>query len=78
MVKAYVLIKSEPGQQGDIYTKVLKLKGVRNANTIIGPYDLIVFVESIDLANLGKMIVSKVQNLKGVKDTVTCVVIEPI
>ncbi len=78
MVKAYVLIKSEPGQQGDIYTKVLKLKGVKNANAVIGMYDLIVFTECADLDNLGKMIISKIQNLKGIKDTVSCVVIEPI
>jgi DNA-binding Lrp family transcriptional regulator len=78
MVRAYVLIKSEPGQQGDIYTKVLKLKGVKNANAVIGMYDLIVFAECADLDNLGKMIISKIQNLKGIRDTVSCVVIEPI
>lgn len=78
MVKAYILIKSEPGQQGDIYTKVLKLKGVKSANTVIGPYDLIVLVESEDLDNLGKMVISKIQNLKGIRDTISCVVIEAI
>ncbi len=78
MVRAYIFIKSEPGEQGDIYTKVLKLKGVRSANTVLGIYDLIVFVESESLDSLGKMVISKVQNLKGIKDTVSCIVVEPI
>jgi len=78
MVCAYILMKSELGQQSDVYTKILKIKGVKFANTVTGPYDLIAFIESPDLNTLGKTVVSKIQNLKGVKDTMTCVVIEPI
>ena len=78
MVCAYILMKSELGQQSDVYTKILKIKGVKFANTVTGPYDLIAFIESSDLNTLGKTVVSKIQNLKGVKDTMTCVVIEPI
>ncbi len=78
MIEAYVLMKSEPGLQGDIYTKVSKLKGVKSVSTVIGPYDLIILVESESLNNLGKMVISKIQNLKGIRDTTSCVVIEPI
>ena len=78
MVCAYILMKSELGQQSDVYTKILKIKGVKFANTVTGPYDLIAFIESPDLNTLGKTVVSKIQNLKGVKDTMTCIVIKPI
>jgi len=78
MIEAYILMKSELGEQSEVYTKILKIKGVKSANTIIGPYDLIIFIESADLNTLGKTVISKIQNLKGVKDTTTCVVIEPI
>jgi DNA-binding Lrp family transcriptional regulator len=78
MVEAYVLMKSEPGQQGDIYTKAAKLKGVKSVRTVVGPYDLIIFIESESLDDLGKMVISKIQNLKGVKDTTSCIVVEPI
>jgi len=78
VIEAYVLMKSEPGLQGDIYTKVSKLKGVKSVSTVIGPYDLIILVESESLNNLGKMVISKIQNLKGIRDTTSCVVIEPI
>ncbi len=78
MIKAYILMKSELGEQSEVYTKILKMKGVKSANTVIGPYDLIIFIESADLNTLGRTVISKIQNLKGVKDTTTCVVIEPI
>lgn len=78
MIEAYILMKSELGEQSEVYTKILKIKGVKSANTVIGPYDLIIFIESTDLNALGKTVISKIQNLKGVKDTTTCVVIEPI
>lgn len=78
MIEAYILMKSELGEQSEVYTKILKIKGVKSANTVIGPYDLIIFIESVDLNALGKTVISKIQNLKGVKDTMTCVVIEPI
>jgi len=78
MIEAYILMKSELGEQSEVYTKILKIKGVKSANTVIGPYDLIIFIESVDLNTLGKTVISKIQNLKGVKDTMTCVVIEPI
>jgi len=78
MIKAYILMKSELGEQSEVYTKILKIKGVKSANTVIGPYDLIIFIESADLDTLGRTVISKIQNLKGVKDTTTCVVIEPI
>jgi len=64
--------------QGDAYTKILKIKGVKFANAVTGPHDLIVFIESTDLNTLGKAVISKIQNLKCIKDTMTCIVIEPI
>lgn len=78
MIEAYILMKSELGEQSEVYTKILKIKGVKSANTVMGPYDLIIFIESADLDALGRIVISKIQNLKGVKDTTTCVVIEPI
>ena len=78
MIEAYILMKSELGEQSEVYTKILKVKGVKSANTVMGPYDLIIFIESADLDTLGRTVISKIQNLKGVKDTTTCVVIEPI
>lgn len=78
MTAAYIMIKSSPGAEGDICTKVKKIKGVKSAHTITGPYDLIAYVEAESLELLGKTVTSKIQNLKGITDTMTCVVVDPI
>jgi DNA-binding Lrp family transcriptional regulator len=78
VVSAYIMIKTRLGMQSDAYTKILKIKGVKFANTVTGPYDLIVFIESSDLNTLGKAVISKIQNLKCIKDTMTSIVIGPI
>jgi DNA-binding Lrp family transcriptional regulator len=78
VVSAYIMIKTRLGMQSDAYTKILKIKGVKFANTVTSPYDLIVFIESSDLNTLGKTVISKIQNLKCIKDTMTSIVIGPI
>jgi DNA-binding Lrp family transcriptional regulator len=78
MISAYIMIKSNPGAENDIYAKVTKINGVKIAHTVTGPYDLIVFVEAEDVNLLGKTVISKIQNLNGIRDTMTCIVVEPM
>jgi len=78
MTAAYIMIKSNPGAENDVYSKITKINGVKFAHTITGPYDLIAFIEADDLDMLGRTIISKIQNLKGIKDTMTCVVVSPV
>ena len=78
MTKAYIMIKSSPGAESDIYTKIKKISGVKEAHTVTGPYDLIAYVEAESLEILGKTVISRIQNLKGITDTMTCVVVDPI
>ena len=72
------MIKSSPGAENDVYTKTTKINGVKFAHKITGPYDLIAFIEADDLDMLGRTIISRIQNLKGIKDTMTCVVVGPV
>jgi DNA-binding Lrp family transcriptional regulator len=78
MTAAYIMIKSSPGAEGDIFARVKKINGVKIVHTITGPYDLIAYVEAKSLDNLGKTVTSRIQNIKGITDTMTCVVVNPI
>ena len=78
MTAAYIMIKSSPGAESDIFTKIKKINGVKTVHTITGPYDLIAYVEAEDLDVLGKTVTSRIQNLKGILDTMTCIVVDPI
>jgi len=78
MTSAYILINSSPGAENDIFAKIKKIKGVKEAHIITGPHDMVAYVEAANLGNLGKTVISKIQNLKGITSTMTCVVVDTI
>ncbi len=75
MVEAYVLIQAEVGRSAEVARAVGKIPGVRFADEVIGPYDVIVRADAADIDGLGKLIVAKVQAVGGVNRTLTCPVV---
>ena len=73
---AYLLMTTQPGKALSVVKALQKLKGVCHADAVTGPYDIIACVEAKDLDALGKFVVSKVQNVKGVKRTLTCLAVD--
>jgi DNA-binding Lrp family transcriptional regulator len=75
MVQAFVLIQAEVGRSAEVAGAVGKIPGVRFADVVNGPYDVIVRAEAADIDGLGKLIVAKVQAVPGVTRTLTCPVV---
>jgi DNA-binding Lrp family transcriptional regulator len=75
MVQAFVLIQAEVGRSAEVAGAVGKIPGVRFADVVTGPYDVIVRAEAADIDGLGKLIVAKVQAVPGVTRTLTCPVV---
>ncbi|GAB4264701.1 MAG: Lrp/AsnC ligand binding domain-containing protein [Thermoleophilia bacterium] len=76
MVRAYVLVKAEPGKVPDILAQVRALTPVRKADAITGPADLIIEVAADDARSLAELIFRSVQTISGVKETDTRIVVE--
>ena len=75
MVEAYVLIQAEVGRSAEVADAVGKIPGVRFADVVTGPYDVIVRAEAAEIDGLGKLIVAKVQAVVGITRTLTCPVL---
>jgi DNA-binding Lrp family transcriptional regulator len=75
MVEAYVLIQAEVGRSAEVADAVAKVPGVRFADVVTGPYDVIVRAEAADIDGLGKLIVARVQAVAGITRTLTCPVV---
>ena len=75
MVNAYILIQTEVGKAAQVAKEVAAIKGVTSAEDVTGPYDVIVRAEAKNVDELGKLVVSKVQNLDGITRTLTCPVV---
>ncbi len=75
-VSAYVLIECEHGKSFDVANAILKIGGVSNAHSVTGPYDVIAFVTASNFKVLGEVVIKKIQGVKGVKKTLTNIVVE--
>lgn len=75
MVEAYVLIEAEIGRSAEVADAVGKIPGVRFADVVTGPYDVVVRAEAAEIDGLGKLIVAKLQAVVGVTRTLTCPVV---
>ena len=76
MVRAYVLIQTEAGQTGRVAREVAEIEGTGSTVPLAGPYDVIAIVEAASIDTLGKMVVSRIQGVKGVTRTLTCTVVQ--
>ena len=73
-VQACVLVRTMPGQAGEALAHITSIPGVVSAHAVTGPTDIIAFVETQTMDALGRLIVSRMQQVPGVTRTTTCVV----
>ncbi|MCL4472314.1 MAG: Lrp/AsnC family transcriptional regulator [Thermoleophilia bacterium] len=76
MAAAYVLVNTAPGKAGDARKQMAEIPGVKSAHAVTGAYDLIAYIEGGDISELGKTIVSQIQSIDGITQTMTSVVVE--
>ena len=65
----FVLIDIEPTREKEVYQKLLKIKGIVELYPLFGEYDLIAKVEADSYDAIGKLVVSKIRSIEGVKAT---------
>jgi DNA-binding Lrp family transcriptional regulator len=75
VVHAYILVQTEVGRAAAVAQEIAEIPGVRSADDVTGPYDVIVRAESDDVDSLGKLVVARVQGVSGITRTLTCPVV---
>jgi DNA-binding Lrp family transcriptional regulator len=73
--KAFVLIETQVGNSKKVVDKLKGLEGVKSADAVTGPYDVIAVVESDSLNDLGVLVTGKINPIIGISRTVTCLTI---
>ena len=75
VVQAYILIQTDVGKAADVARTVGDVEGVTLAEDVTGPYDVIARAEASSVDELGRIVVSNVQNLEGITRTLTCPIV---
>ena len=60
-VKAFVLVETAPSKPNAVTAVLKQLEGVKTADMVTGPYDVIAIVEGETLKDVGDLVTGKVQ-----------------
>ncbi len=71
--RAFILIETQVGRVRQVAEGLRAIPGVIYADAIAGPYDVIALVEVSDMREMADLITTKVQGIRGVERTITCV-----
>jgi DNA-binding Lrp family transcriptional regulator len=75
--RAYVLIAVEAGKVEAVQQALAGRPGIRSAEIVVGPHDLITLVDAADLNSVGKLVLNEIRGIEGVVSTLTCPVVQP-
>ena len=73
--QAFVLVKVKSGLSEQVEDTLADLPGVKLSHSVMGFYDVVVFVEGPNINSLRDMIMKKIQSIPGVRHTTTLLVI---
>ena len=74
--RAYVLIEVEAGQIEEVIAALRSLQGIRAADVVTGPYDIIATIELPEQRLIGRLVMDAIHGIAGLKRTITCLAIQ--
>lgn len=75
MAEALILVVTEVGMMEEVSEEIKEMEEVKKAAMITGPYDIMVIAQAESMEEISKILVQNIRNIRGVKDTITNVVI---
>ena len=75
---AFVLINTEIGSEREILNELKKVKGVEEAYSVYGVYDIIAKVKADSMDELKDIITWRIRKIEKVRSTLTMIVIEAL
>ena len=76
MPEAFVLFKTEPTHEREVYLTLSDHPDVGEVHALYGEFDLVVRLSVDNSQNLTKMLMTDFRQIKGVKDTQTLIAVE--
>jgi DNA-binding Lrp family transcriptional regulator len=71
MPVAFVLVNVEVGKTRDILDALKKIKGVAEAYTVAGPYDIVVKLQADKFDKVAEGVTKNLHKIPGITNTVT-------
>ena len=73
MIKAYVLVVTNPGETKNVVAAVSKVSGVKELHEVMGPYDIVIEIEVDSLSDVPPILSDKIRSVPGIESTTSLV-----
>tara|TARA_B110001452_G_scaffold257884_1_gene252504 strand:- start:2012 stop:2245 length:234 start_codon:yes stop_codon:yes gene_type:complete len=76
MPEAFVLFKTQPTHEREVYLSLIDNSAVAEVHALYGEFDLLVRLSADNSQELTRMLMSDFRQIEGVKDTQTLIAVE--
>ena len=76
MPEAFVLIKTEPSHERDVYLALTSHNAVKEVHALYGEFDLLAHVTSESAKSLTSLLMQDFRTIEGIRDTQTLIAVE--
>jgi DNA-binding Lrp family transcriptional regulator len=73
MIKAYVLVVTDPGKTRHVHEEIAKIPGIEELHEVMGPYDLVVELKVESLQDIPTILGERIRTLDGIQSTTSLV-----
>jgi DNA-binding Lrp family transcriptional regulator len=73
MIKAYVLVVTDPGKTRHVHEEISKIPNIVELHEVMGPYDLVVEIEVESLQDIPTILGERIRTLDGIQSTTSLV-----
>jgi DNA-binding Lrp family transcriptional regulator len=73
MIKAYVLVVTDPGKTRYVHEEISKIPGIEELHEVMGPYDLVVELKVESLQDIPTILGERIRTLDGIQSTTSLV-----
>jgi DNA-binding Lrp family transcriptional regulator len=71
MVIGFILIKTAPALEYEVYNSLLNVREIIDLEPLFGEYDLIAKIKAENIDKIGKIVINNIRSVRGVIDTKT-------
>lgn len=73
MIKAYVLVVTNPGETRNVAAAAAQIAGVVELHEVMGPYDIVIELEVESLSDVPPILSDKIRSIPGIESTTSLV-----
>lgn len=73
MIKAYVLVVTNPGETKNVVAALRAVPGVKELHEVMGPYDVVIEIEVESLSDVPPILSDKIRTIPGIESTTSLV-----